>query len=231
MHHIRMTYQELAPLLKTGDIMLMHGTGTIGEMIGVLTGSRFIHMSMIVRSEDLGMTPGQILLWESTPFTITEDAQLLKPKAGPTLVNMEARIQDEVSAGLFDLFVVRRLAHLLTADQLSQLVKVVSDVHPDAFPKTWLMFVKGAIGRFFNIEIDRKTFFCSELVAYTYQGIGLLDDAHPADFFEPKDFSTQGHLKLLCDQSFGEDIYLETGIYGKTSAAAEASRDMDKSAE
>jgi hypothetical protein len=42
--------------------------------------------------------------------------------------------------------------------------------------------------------------------------MGILGKEHPADFYEPKDFSDKGHLHLRDKLSLGEDLNLELGI-------------------
>lgn len=207
----KITYNELAPLLKTGDIVLYHGDSHFQDIIDKLTGSPYNHMSMVVLSKDIGLNDqsAPILLWESTPYTITEDQELHKPKAGPTLVDLKTRIEDELKRGMFQVFVFRQLDHELTPKMYGKLKKAIRKVHPDKFPTDLWFFIKGIIGRWFNREVQRSTYFCSELIAYTYQEMGLLTKEHPADYYEPKDFSLKGQLNLQDQQSLGENLILE----------------------
>lgn len=211
MNGVNITYEKLAPLLKTGDIVLFHGNSNFQKILDVLTGSIYNHVAMIVLSKDIGLhnSEAPILFWESTPFLTTIDQELHKPKAGPTLVNAETRIKDEISAGTFTTFVFRRLAKELDTDNFAKLKKAIKKAHPDKFPTDFWFFVKGILGRLFNIEVKRPTYFCSELIGYTYQKIDLLNNEHPPDFYEPKDFSTKGHIDLLDNQSLGGNLILE----------------------
>lgn len=214
MDGVNITYEKLAPLLKTGDIVLYHGDSNFQQIIDVLTGSPFNHMSMIVLGKDIGLDnpDATILLWESTPYAITEDQELHKPKAGPTLVDLKTRINDELLKGMFSAFVFRRLANKLDQDKFAELKKAIKKSHPDKFPTDFWFFVKGILGRWFNIEVKQPTYFCSELIAFTYQKMGLLSTENPPDFYEPKDFSTKGHIDLNDKQSLGENLILELGI-------------------
>ncbi|MEP6844819.1 MAG: hypothetical protein ABI861_02400 [Panacibacter sp.] len=214
MPDINITYSKLAPLLKTGDIVLVHGDTKFQEVLELLTKSSFIHSAMVVLSKDIGLSEktAPILLWESTPYTITIDQELQKPKAGPTLVDLETRINDELSNGIFTKYVFRRLEKELGADNFTGLKKAIQELYPDKFPTDWWFFVKGIIGRLFNREVKQSTYFCSELVAHSYQRMGLLSYEHPADYYEPKDFSTTGHLDLLNNQFLDEEMNLEIGL-------------------
>ncbi len=208
------TWQALAPTLKTGDIVLVHGDSHFQEVISRLTGSSFIHCAMVVLSKDIGVKDqsSPILLWESTPYAITNDEELHKPKAGPTLVDAEKRINDELAKGIFTAYIFRRLKNELEPENFKGLISAIKKIHPDKFPTDLLFFIKGILGRLFHLEVNKTAFFCSELVGYTYQQMGLLSKEHPADFYEPKDFSDKGHLDLKNNQQLGEELNLELGI-------------------
>lgn len=208
------TYEQLAPQLKTGDVVIMRGNSRFQEIIEVLTHSPYVHSAMVVLSKDIGMKDdaAPILLWESTPYKITEDQKLHKPKAGPTLTDLRTRLNDELSGDHFDAFVFRLLSAPLGPKQFDGLKRAIQKKYPDQFPSEWWFFVKGILGRLFNREVQPSSFFCSELVAYSYQQMGILGNEHPPDFYEPKDFSEKGKLKLLQNLSLGEELNLELRI-------------------
>ncbi len=211
MEDINITYKELAPLLKTGDVVLFHGDSDFQKVIDVLTGSIYNHMAMVVLSKDIGLKEktSPILLWESTPYLTVDDVTILKPKAGPTLVDLEKRIKDEIKRGTFTTFVFRRLSKKVDEQSVKGLEEAIKIAFPDKFPTDWWFFIKGIIGRLFNREIKQPTYFCSELIAYTYQEMGLLDTMHPPDYYEPKDFSIKGTINLRDSQTLGENLNLE----------------------
>lgn len=208
------TYDELAPTLQTGDIVLFHGDSHFQEVIDKLTGSPYNHMAMVVLAKDLGMpdTTAPIMLWESTPYAITEDQELHRPKAGPTLVDLKTRLNQEIERGMFFRFVFRHLSTPLNEANFKALKKAIQPVYPDKFPTDWWFFIKGIIGRIFNREVKQPTFFCSELIAYTYQKMGLLSEGHPPDYYWPKDFSLKGHLDLQQNELLGENLLLELQV-------------------
>jgi hypothetical protein len=211
---INITYDEIAPLLKTGDIVLYEGNSSFQKVIDVITGSPYNHMSMVVLSKDIGLKEptDEILLWESTPYAITVDKELDKPKAGPTLVSMKTRLEQEIDKDMFSVFVIRRLSGQLTAANLAALSNAIQAAYPDKFPTDFWFFVKGILGRLFNVEVPQATYFCSELIAYTYQKMGILSNTHPPDYYEPKDFSSAGKITLQQNLSFGDDYNLELAL-------------------
>lgn len=208
------TYEALSPTLKTGDIVLFHGSSSFQDIIDVLTGSPFNHMAMVVLAKDLNNTEpmSPIMLWESTPYTITEDQKLHRGKAGPTLVDLKTRINQEIERSMFSKFVFRQLSHPLKENNFKELQEALKAAYPDKFPTDWWFFIKGIIGRIFGKEVKQPTYFCSELIAYTYQKMELITTAHPPDYYWPKDFSTKGKLKLEQNLSLGENLILELEI-------------------
>lgn len=210
------TYAELAPQLKTGDIVIMRGNSRFQQVLEVLTESPYVHSAMVVLSKDIGMkdATSPILLWESTPYMITEDQKIHKPKAGPTLTDLKTRLNDELAGNHFDAFVFRLLSAPLGPKNFDGLQKAIRAKYPDQFPTDFWFFVKGILGRLFNREVQPSSFFCSELVAYSYQQMGILGNEHPPDFYEPKDFSAKGHMRLLQNLTLGEELNLELSIKG-----------------
>jgi hypothetical protein len=208
------TYEALAPQLKTGDIVIMRGNSRFQQVLEVLTESPYVHSAMVVLSKDIGMkdNAAPILLWESTPYAITEDQKIHKPKTGPTLTDLKTRLNDELAGDHFDAFVFRLLNRPLGQQQFDGLKTAIRIRYPDQFPSDFWFFVKGILGRLFNREVQPSTFFCSELVAYSYQQMGILGKQHPPDYYEPKDFSAKGHLSLLQGLTLGEELNLELRI-------------------
>jgi hypothetical protein len=197
--------QDILATAKTGDILLMHGDSEFQKIIDLLTGSVYNHIAMVVLAKDLGMKSGalDVLLWESTPFTFTNDRVLQKPKTGPTLVELKQRITDEQAHGTFTQYVFRNLNQPFTPEQINILKKEIKKAYPAHFPSTFWFFVKAILGRIFSIGIKQKKYFCSELVAETWQTVGILNTNLPSEHFAPKDFSEKGKLQLKQGYALG----------------------------
>lgn len=96
-------FDEIKPQLKTGDIILVHGRYPGSWLVRKLQGSKWGHVCMVVRKEDLppAYTSGfpDLMLWESN--TLMEGAaKNLWPnttshnqvKDGPMLISLEERL-------------------------------------------------------------------------------------------------------------------------------------------
>jgi hypothetical protein len=53
-----------------------------------------------------------------------------------------------------------------------------------------------------------KNLFCSELVAATYQRLGLLPTEPPSNNYTPRDFGAEGKLPLRQGAALGEEVML-----------------------
>src|SRR5512140_1369705 len=68
-HWPAVRYEDLEPRLRTGDILLFHGTSRRSRIIETVTGSEFSHIGMIVRPQ-ANKPP---LLWHTDPRQVTKD--------------------------------------------------------------------------------------------------------------------------------------------------------------
>lgn len=59
-----------------------------------------------------------------------------------------------------------------------------------------LLSFKSTIERTVEQE-EKKTYFCSELVARLYKELGLLDSSRSSTSYYPVDFTDKGNLKII----------------------------------
>ncbi|MCU0392899.1 MAG: hypothetical protein MUE81_17455 [Thermoflexibacter sp.] len=205
-----LTYDQLAPSLRTGDIVLQHGLDEVSQTIQLLTGSTWSHVSIVVLSKDLGIDdPAHpILLWESTPMIEVVDETIHKPKAGPTLVDMKARLLENIAMKHDGAFAVRHFYYNFEASDLEILKDYIATVHDDTFPTNLALIADWVKGRLLNIGADpaAKTYFCSELISETFMVLGLLPTMHPDNYYDPADFSSKVNLPWLKRAYLGNEI-------------------------
>ncbi len=206
-------YDELAPSLRTGDLYLARGTVAISRAIETLTLSEWSHSGMVIRTRDLTGEDDPahpILLWESTRDTSEPDYLDHHGKIGPMLVDLRARIEGDLAGDDYHHFAFRHL-HVDEAARgrmIEGLLEVIHRVHSGVFPKN-LQFVREFFeGRFEGREAPDDNFFCSELVAETWMGMGVLTRAYPRNAYTPKAFSEQGRLSLLQRAFLGPEVYI-----------------------
>lgn len=183
---------------QTGDLLLCHatnvnGTDPAGELIQEVTGSPFSHVAMVVRG------PSGPQAWQS-----------YHDYNGVGLTPLLKFLQDYQQTEQTDVPTI--CARHLTADvkklegKLQEFIKRVNGrpfVGILDFP---FEIMKGR----FDVPTDDKTFFCSQLVAATYQAMTLLDTKHPPNWYAPQSFSAAHvQLQLQHGASLGDQIWIK----------------------
>ncbi len=208
----KINYDEIQNSIKTGDLVLFHGTMPASELTELLQVSKWSHVAMAIRPKDIGLDYPDLLLWESNTLKNLKDVKLNKGKTGPMLVNLRERILTDIEEGYDDLFQVRYLDPGLlandTRDMHTKLKTFIETVHLDNYPKSERQaFTDFLEGHFLQRDPNPKDYFCSELIAATYIHMGLLTKDFVANSYLPKDFSDKAALPLL------QRAYLTNGPY------------------
>ena len=197
-------YASLRPKLKSGDIVLMGGSSVFSRVIRKLTGSPWSHVGMVVRIEQFDT----LLLWESTTNGHDKDVQTGTVKRGVQLVPLSKRVNDHDGNLAF-----RRLSRGLSDDEIGKLNAFRRSVKDKGYDFDALELLRAALdsGLFWSNREDLGAYFCSELIAETYQSLGFLDETKPSNEYTPNDFSTSAPapLELQGGVHLGEEIVVK----------------------
>lgn len=181
-------YDELRGQLKTGDVVLFSGKGLISKGIQWITGSKWSHIGIVLRLDDLD----QVVLWESTTLSKTKDLISGKLVSGVQLVSLSRRL-----ASYKGDVAVRTLGGYTW---LPEADKVLADVRKEFEGRPYELskweLVKSAMDLFCHNKEDTSSLFCSELVAEVYQRLHLLSEYKPSNEYTPADFGYDADLKL-----------------------------------
>ena len=196
------TYNQLRPELKTGDIILFSGKGGISAGIKWITLSRWSHVGMIVVLPEYNF----VTVWESTTLSSLVDLDTKVPRKGVQLVPLSLRVEDYPGD-----IAVRQLRDVTFDEQaLRQLMALRREFVGREYEQDKIELIKAAYdGPFGRNTEDLTSLFCSELVAETYQRLGLLDEGKPSNEYTPADFSADMQLELL-KGSLSDEIFLES---------------------
>lgn len=179
-------YDQIRGDLKTGDVVLFSGRGLFSLGIRIGTGSKWSHVGMILRLDDFDF----VCLWESTTLSNIADLSTGQRTKGVQLVGMMDRIKDyegEIS--------IRQLRGVeLNKDQVGVLRQFRHELKGRPYEQDRWELLHSA-SPFTNRE-DLSSIFCSELVAETYQRLGLLDKSKPSNEYTPADFGESRDLIL-----------------------------------
>jgi hypothetical protein len=183
-------YEDLEPRLRTGDVLLFHGASRRSRIIEAASGSEFSHVGMIVRPKD-GLPP---LLWHADPRAVTDDVLGNREHAGAQLNDLSAALAVMTSSEYGDTPFVRQLTAERTPEMDEAALQAVVAVDQTSFPSL-LNFMKQWVLGHLHITTSGKRMECAEVLARTYQRMGLLPPEPPPNGYAPRDFSAQ-HSKL-----------------------------------
>jgi hypothetical protein len=190
-------YEEIRGQLQTGDIVLFSGRGRASQGIKWLTLCPWSHVGMVLRMPPgAGPLADTVLLWESTNFDNLKDVLEGVARRGVQLVLLSERVQ--VYPGEI---AVRPLSVQRDEAMFEALSALRMKLRNRPFEEKKLELLRAALdGPFerWRSSEDLSSLFCSELIAETYQALGLLPDhpdAKPSNEYTPRDFA--GDLALL----------------------------------
>ncbi len=198
--------------LQTFDVILMHGTMIGSKIIEFIEFNKWSHVAMIVRCEDVGLPANDhpVLLWESTDYTNLKDRTIKKlGQTGPMLVSLDERIKASTKNKTNSLTAVRYLNVERTPEMFEALKETIKEVHVLEMPTPVRLFKQVVKGRYFHKRIkENHTLFCSELMIYTYQKIGLMHKDLIINNYEPKDFCSGGYIPLLKRATLSKEVFI-----------------------
>lgn len=199
-------YNKIRNELKTGDIVLFSGKGRISTGIKWFTSSEWSHVGMVLRLLQFDM----VLLWESTTLNNIDDVETGIAKKGVQVVSLSKRLQNYDGKAA-----IRQLSKKLSPKKIKSLIEFKQEVKNRPYEKQNIELLKSAFdGPFGRNREDLSSLFCSELVAESYQQMGLLPNtkiAKASNEYTPADFSSKSgcrNLQLQEGITLSKEMYL-----------------------
>jgi hypothetical protein len=200
------TYEDLEPTLRTGDLLLCHGSSGVSRDIEDITRSDWSHVAMVIRP-DPTQPP---LVWQTGPNPIVEDVHTDTQHGGAQLGDLRAALGIMGDPRYGDTVFVRRMTVDRTPEFESDVQQAIVGLDGRPFPQLWKMALEWVAGRF-DIPTSDRTFYCAELVARTFMVMKLLPVYPPVDAYGPRSFSTENsRLGLLRDATLGAQYQVLT---------------------
>lgn len=202
---IKMSFEEFSKTLQTGDIILFHGDNSFNKGVSFLEGGNpWGHVGMVINTP----TMNRPLFWESTIKEKVKDIISDSAIDGPMLDYLDVRLKNDITAGDNCNWALRRLnlpdsLRSQIQDSLIATIKAVHDRHiPGGIPVAW----DAVVGKYFGIKASYKKIYCTELIALTYENMGLWKTKKPLNFFDPADFSNVGRLPFIPGVSLTKEV-------------------------
>ncbi|MDQ3676864.1 MAG: hypothetical protein M3401_08700 [Actinomycetota bacterium] len=194
-----LSVDEAVAAAATGDIWLFRGRSIADRAIQTVTNSPINHVGMVVALDDLPP-----LLWHAELGRSLPDVWTGERRRGVQL----HKLRDAVATWderYGQRAWVRQLEGTIERRHEDRLMEVVERFDGRAFPSSLGLarqWITGRIRRRSSLE----TVYCAELVATTYQHMGLLPDRRPASWYDPGRFWSGDRIELVEPFALAKEI-------------------------
>jgi hypothetical protein len=205
-----LSLDEALDLTRTGDVWIFRGRSGPDRAIQTLTNSPVNHVGMSIVIEDMPPLMWHAELGRSLPDlwsgTFHRGVQLHDLRDA---VTVWARRYGQRGW-------LRQLEQPVTKEMEDRALRVVARLDGTPFPSTAQLAWRWARGRVprisppwresSSVEADLETAYCAEVVAVTYEEMGLLPDTKNPSWYDPGRFWSGDALKLRDGFSLGDEI-------------------------
>ena len=174
----------------TGDVWLFRGRSLADVAIRTVTNSPVNHVGMVVALDDLPP-----LLWHAELGRSLPDVWTGRLQRGVQL----HRLRDAVTTweGRYGQRAwVRSLQGTVERRHEDRLMEVIERLDGRAFPTVPGLARQWVTTRWRRRPSSLETVYCAELVATTFQAMGLLPDGRPASWYDPGRFWSGDRIVL-----------------------------------
>ncbi len=204
MDETSLSFEEAIAGAATGDIWLFRGRSLADRAIQTVTNSPVNHVGMVVALDDLPP-----LLWHAELGRSLPDVWTGQRQRGVQLHRL-----DEAAATWTSRYGqrawVRQLQGALDRGHEDRLMEIIERFDGRPFPtslglaRQWL---NGRVRRSSSLE----TIYCAELVATTYQHMGLLPSHRPASWYDPGRFWSGDRVGLTAPFELAGEVAVRAG--------------------
>lgn len=202
------TLDEAVDLARTGDIWVFRGHTMADRAIQVATNSPVNHVGMAVVLEDLPP-----LMWHAELGRSLSDVWSGTRQRGAQL----HELRDAVivwAAKYGQRAWLRQLDPAVTPQMEDAVLRTIARLDGTPFPSTarlasrWLLGHTPAVSRRPS-EASLETAYCAEVLAVTYQAMGLLPGRHRPSGYDPGRFWSGDHMGLTAGYQLGGEIAVQ----------------------
>jgi hypothetical protein len=193
-----MSLADAAAVTRTGDVFLFRGRSAADRAIRAFTNSPVNHVGMVIAIDDLPPLFWHAELGQSLPDVWSGDRQ-----RGTQL----HRLTDAVSTWHHrygQRSWMRQIDIDVTPEMEDEVLRTVNELDGRTFPRPGSL-VKGWVQGRARKKKQLEQLFCAEVVAITYERMGLLDSKRPPNWYDPGKFWSGDKLTLK-NASLGAEI-------------------------
>jgi hypothetical protein len=199
MNDTALTLGDALATASTGDVWLFRGKSIVDRAIRAATNSPVNHVGMVVALDDLPPLLWHAELGRSLPDVWTGERQrgVQLHLLGEAVRTWNERYGQRAW--------MRQLEGTIERHHEDRLMEVIDRFDGRPFPtslglaRQWL---NGRVRRSSSLE----TVYCAELVATTYQHMGLLPAKRPASWYDPGRFWSGDRIELVAPFRLGGEV-------------------------
>jgi hypothetical protein len=194
-----LSLDEAVATAATGDIWLFRGRSIGDRAIQTVTNSPVNHVGMVVALDDLPP-----LLWHAELGRSLPDVWTGERQRGVQLHGLRDAVTTW-SERYRQRAWVRQLEGTIERVHEDRLMEVIARFDGRPFPTT-LGLARGWLNGRVRRSTSLETIYCAELVATTYQHMGLLPSKRPASWYDPGRFWSGDRIELVAPFALGGEI-------------------------
>jgi hypothetical protein len=176
----------------TGDVWLFRGRSLADVAIRALTNSPVNHVGMVVAIDDLPP-----LLWHAELGKSLPDVWTGERQRGVQLHPLRDAVTTWNERYHQRAWMRQLVGGDVTREHEDRLMQTIERFDGRAFPTTPGLARQWLRGRYRRSPTALETIYCAELVATTYQAMGLLPRERPASWYDPGRFWSGDHIDLV----------------------------------
>jgi len=184
-----MTLHDALDVAATGDVWLFRGRSAADRAIRLFTNSPVNHVGVVLAIDDLPPLIWHAELGASMPNVWTDEHA-----RGAQLHHLDRAVSVWTNRyGQQPWF--RPISIEATAEMEDRALSVVSEYSGRGFPSTAKLARHWLAGRL-RRQVSLTDIYCAELVAVTYERMGLLGSDRPPNWYDPGKFWSGDRLQL-----------------------------------
>ena len=186
-------------LTRTGDLWLFRGRSAADHAIRMVTNAPVNHVGMAVVLDDLPPLMWHAELGKGLPdvWTGTHHRGVQLHDLREAVVQWTGRYEQQAW--------LRQLDAEVTHEMEDAVLKTIARLDGTPFPSTAKLVGRWARGRVRRAASAELT-YCAEVVAATYEAMGLLGTGRPTNYYDPGMFWSGDDLELLGGAGLGAEI-------------------------
>ena len=202
MDEAMLTLETAAELTRTGDLWLFRGRSTADHAIRAITNAPVNHVGMAVVLDDLPP-----LMWHAELGRKLPDVWTGGHHRGAQLHDLSSAVEQWTHRYRQQTW-LRQLDSPVTAEMEDSLLRTIARTNGTPFPATANLAGRWLRGRLRRAATVEST-YCAEVVAGTYQAMGLLTGDRPTNYYDPGKFWSGDALQLVGEARLGAEIRVD----------------------